>query len=67
MAMRTVELKSDYPSPYIKLLVSSMKNQLTMGLGEIIWRIPVYLNTVKDVVSNDVGLGLKRYIANELF
>jgi hypothetical protein len=36
MAMRTVELKSDYPSPYIKLLVSSMKNQLTMGLGEII-------------------------------
>jgi hypothetical protein len=67
VTIRTVELIICYPSPYIKLFVSSLKNQLTIGLGVVILRNPEYLKTVRVVISSESRFGLTINIAKELF
>ncbi len=51
----------------MKLFVSSLKNQLTIGLGVIILRNPKYLKTDRVVISSELGFGLMLNIAKELF
>ena len=51
----------------MKLFVSSLKNQLTIGLGVMILRIPGYLKTDRVVISSESRFGLMINIAKELF
>lgn len=51
----------------MKLFVSSLKNQLTMGLGVVILRNPEYLKTIRVLISSESRFGLTINIAKELF